>query len=85
MMQFLNLVSIAQLTEDQSRDCEVILSEKDLLLVLTSIPNNKSPGNDDLTKEFSEGFWEDLKKPLLYQVLNQHLIKVNSVFVKSKR
>ena len=54
-MQFLNLVSIPQLTEDQSRDCEFILSEKDLLLVLKSIPNNKSPGNDGLTKEFSEG------------------------------
>ena len=51
-MQFLNLVSIPQLTEDQSKDCEFILSEKDLLLVLNSMPNNKSPGNDGLTKEF---------------------------------
>ena len=63
-MQFLNLVSIPQLTEDQSKDCEFILSEKDLLLVLNSIPNNKSPGNDDLTKEFYEVFWEDLKTSL---------------------
>ena len=52
--QFLNLVSIPQLTEDQSKDCEFILSEKDLLLVLKSMPNNKSPGNDGLTKEFYE-------------------------------
>ena len=52
IMQFLNLVSIPQLTEDQSRDCEFILSEKDLLLVLKSMPNNKSPGNYGLTKEF---------------------------------
>ena len=64
IMEFLNLVSIPQLTEDQSKDCEFILSEKDLLLVLNSIPNNKSPGNDDLTKEFYEVFWEDLKTPL---------------------
>ena len=60
IMQFLNLVSIPQLTED----CEFILSEKDLLLVLNSMPNNKSPGNDGLTKEFYEVFWEDLKTPL---------------------
>ena len=33
IMQFLNLVSIPQLKEDQSKNCEFILSEKDLLLV----------------------------------------------------
>ena len=41
------------------------MSEKDLLLVLNSMPNNKSPGNDGLTKEFYEVFWEDLKTPLI--------------------
>ena len=60
-MPYLNLVSTLQLTED----CEFILSEKDLLLVLNSMPNNKSPGNDGLTKEFYEVFWEDLKTPLI--------------------
>ena len=64
-MQFLNLVSIPQLTEDQSKDCEFILSEKDLLLVVKSMPNNKSPSNDGLTKELYEDFWEDLKTPLM--------------------
>ena len=52
IIQFLNLVSIPQLTEDQSRDCKFILSEKDLLLALKSMPNNKSPVNDGLTKRF---------------------------------
>ena len=65
IMQFLNLVSIPQLTEDQSKDCEFLLSEKDLLLVLKSMPNNKSPGNDGLTKKFYEVFWDDLKTPLI--------------------
>ena len=60
-MQFLNLVSIPQLKDDQSKDFEFILSEKDLLLVLKSMPNNKSPGSDGLTKEFYEVSWEDLK------------------------
>ena len=64
-MQLSNLVSIPQLREDQSRDCEFILSEKDLLLVLKSIPNNKSHDNDSLTKTFYEVFGEDLKTPLI--------------------
>ena len=25
------------------------------------MPNNKSPGNDGLTKEFYETFWEEIK------------------------
>ena len=29
------------------------------------MPNHKSPGNDDFTKEFYKVFWEDLKTPLL--------------------
>ena len=29
------------------------------------MPNNKSPGNDDLTKEFFEVFWEDLITSLI--------------------
>ena len=29
------------------------------------MPNNKSPGNDGLSKEFYEVFWEDLKTPLI--------------------
>ena len=60
-MQFLNSISIPQLTQDQSRDCKLIMSEKDLLLVLKTMPNNKCPSNDSLTKEFYEFFWDDLK------------------------
>ena len=29
------------------------------------MPKNKSPGNDGLTKEFSETFWDELKKPFI--------------------
>ena len=65
IMQFLNLVSIPHLTEDQSKDCEFILSYKDLLYVVKSMANNKSPYNDGLTKEFYEVFWEDLKALLI--------------------
>ena len=29
------------------------------------MPNNKTPGNDGLSKEFYEAFWNELKDPLL--------------------
>ena len=62
IMEFLNLVFILQLIEDQSRDFlgEFILSEKDLLFFLKNMPNNKSPTNDRLTKEIHKDFREDL-------------------------
>ena len=28
--------------------------------------SDKSPGNDDLTKEFFETFWSELKKKIMY-------------------
>ena len=55
-MQFSNLIFISSLTEDQFTDCEFILSQKYLLLVLKSMLNNKSPGNDGLAKEIYEVF-----------------------------
>ena len=64
IVQILKLVSISQVKEDQSRGCKFISSVKDLLVVLKSIPNNKSPGNDGLTKKFYEVFLEDIKTPL---------------------
>ena len=32
------------------------------------MPNNKSPGNEGITKELYEAFWNDLKTPLLLSV-----------------
>ena len=38
--------------------------ENELLKALKNMSNNKSPGNDGVTKEFYKTFWEDLKKPM---------------------
>ena len=61
---YLNQISIPVLTGEQSQTCEGPILENQLLKALKNMSNNKSPGNDDLTKEFYEKFWEDLKKPL---------------------
>ena len=58
-----------KLTSKQSNDCEAPLSEKELFDAMKGMPDNKSPGNDGLTKEFYETFWSDIKYPFFENVL----------------
>ena len=62
---FLDKVQLPKLniTEINERDDE--LSEKELYISLMSMQNDKSPGNDGLTKEFFVTFWEDIKDVFL--------------------
>ena len=63
---YLSDCPIPQLSEEQALQCEENFSEKEFYQALISMPNNKSPGNDGLTKEFYETFWEELKTPLIF-------------------
>ena len=65
---YLNQISIPVLTGEQSQTCEGPILEKELLKAIKNMSNNKSPGNDGLTKEFYEKFWEGLKKPLFASI-----------------
>ena len=56
--QFLSSIQVPCLTEGQSAKCEFLISEEELICTLKNVPKNKSPGNDGLTKEFYETFWE---------------------------
>ena len=47
---FLNVIDVPKLSEDQVKLCEEDLTEKDLCKSLRSMENDKSPGNDGLTK-----------------------------------
>ena len=59
--QFLSSIELPCLTEEQSTKCELLISEEELICALKNIPKNKSPGNDGLSKEFYETFWDELK------------------------
>ena len=59
---FLNFTDVRKLSEDQIKLCEEDLTKKDLYKSLKSMQNDKSPGNDGLTKEFYKTFWDKLKE-----------------------
>ena len=59
-----NQINIPILSEEWSQTYEGPVTESELLNVLKSMPNNKSPRNESLTKEFYETVWEEIKTPL---------------------
>ena len=65
---FLDKVSLSKLTENQTLKCAGPITESELLNDLTSMNNGKSPGNDDITKEFYIKFWEVIKEPFFASI-----------------
>ena len=45
-------MSLTKLNENQILTCEGAITESELLKALMSMDNDKSPGNDGITKEF---------------------------------
>ena len=73
---FLNTVSkFPQLSTEQTLECQNNITEKELFEALKSIPNDKSPGNDGLTKEFFETFWSEVKKTFFLSWISQSFDK----------
>ena len=64
IQSFLDKVSLPKLNENQTLKCEGAITECELLKALTSMDNDKSPGNDGITKEFYIKFWDAVKEPL---------------------
>ena len=64
IFSFLENINLPTLTNEQALECEGITSETELLKALKSMKNDKSPGNDGITKEFYEFFWDDIKNSL---------------------
>ena len=58
---FLNSIALPNLTSKSFDICKGEITEIDLITALKSMPNGKSPGNDGLTKEFYEHFFDNLQ------------------------
>ena len=72
--KFPDQISLPKLNIEQISECEGFINEEELFSALKSMENDKSPGNDGLTKEFYETFWQDLKTPLLKSIRHSYLI-----------
>ena len=74
---YLDKIPIPKLTNEHTLSCEGIISEEEVFQSLKSMDDNKSPGNDGLSKEFQKCFWDEVKKPFLVYIhkalLNQEL------------
>ena len=54
--------NIPKLSENEAKFCEKDLTEKDLYNSLKSMQSDKSPGNDELAKNFMNHFETKLKE-----------------------
>ena len=75
--EFFKNIDLPKLSHEQINICEGEITEKEIFNALKSMDKDKSPGNDGLSKEFYELFWNEIKKPFLASVregfLNEEL------------
>ena len=75
-MKYLEKINLPLLSNGQKLLCDAIITEKEIYDALKSMENNKTPGNDGLSKEFYEVFWNYVKISLL--------ASINDAFIKDK-
>ena len=61
IVSFLYSTSLPVKDNDFFNLCENDLTEDEFLISLKSMQNNKTPGNDEFTKEFYWTFWNEIK------------------------
>ena len=62
---FLDKFQLSKLNNTEIKECDNELPEKKMYMSLMNTQNNKSPGNDGLTKVFLVTFWEDINYAFL--------------------
>ena len=62
---FLTVLDIPKLTEEQKHMCEGKILHKECELMLETFQNNKVPGNDGIPAEFYKKFWALLSEPFI--------------------
>ena len=65
---YLGNIPSPKLTNKQTLSSKGIKSEDEVFKSFKSMENNKSPGNDGISKEFYESFWDEIKKLFLASI-----------------
>ena len=69
-MEYLHNINIPQLSQSERESCEGLLTKRECWKALSTMKNNKSPGNDGLTKEVYICFFNEISD-FLVQALNE--------------
>ena len=64
-MSYLANISLSKLTDEEKLSCEGKLTKNECWIALSSMGNNKSPGNNGLSKEFYICFLDEIHNYLL--------------------
>ena len=84
---YLNTISLPKLTKEKSKILDGRITEKELLIALQIIENNKSLGNDGLTKEFCilKGTSSTGNRKSLSCKTTQYISKISSNKINRKK
>ena len=74
LINSLDKIDLPIISNCQKQTCGAIITGKEFKIEFKLKKNNKTPGNDGLSREFYKGFWDDVKTPLL--------TSINDVFIK---
>ena len=66
MKSFVDKVSLPKLNDDQALECEGFINKNEILKALSSMDNDKTPGNDVITEEFYVNFGSFLRTILFF-------------------
>ena len=72
---YLNTIWFPKLTKEKIKTLEGEITEKELLILLQNTENNKSLGDDGLTKEFYITFWNKVRAPFLLAIEKAYLVR----------
>ena len=81
---FLDALCIPSLTEEDRNICEGLLAPGEVLNALKCMSNDKSPGNDGLTREFYVQFYNIIENVFI-QLVNHSQKYENCHRLKNKR